>query len=391
MDTLWLTSGLAQYFKAPDQQLMVSNQGKLLADAEACMAKPLTIARFEKLCAGKEVIILLADEGLFDEEYIELIPSSMAKVALLTEQTTTELRAQLNALEVDGYVTSAMPSKDFHLAINKIIDDKKIATTLQEELKNFSNIAFTAMSSASEMGVVTVFAEKIQEVMDLERLAQLIFGCLKDFKLEGALQFSFDEDVTVFPKTVTISQRRLLQGTLTAQARIISHGRFLLFSFNHLQLLVTDAPADDMERYGRLLDVLAQVVSIAEARAKTLRVNQLLKAQQDNTRMVMMLLEMASKDNRNSVKDIMNNLSLSLRDLALGMDLTLAQENAMLKLSEQALNSLETLQEATVAVEEHFRSLLQQLDNVASLLEAPVSDADADNETEDSDGNVCLF
>jgi hypothetical protein len=50
------------------------------------------------------------------------------------------------------------------------------------------------------------------------------------------------------------------------------------------------------------------------------------------------------------------------------LDLTLEQEIAMLRLSEKALQSLESLHEATDAVEIHFRSLLLQLDQAAKLL-----------------------
>jgi hypothetical protein len=393
MDTLWLKSGSAQVFLVPEQQLIINRQGELLPYAASCAETSITPIKFAELCNEAQQVILLADTGLFDAEYLSLIPSSISIVAVLTEHVDAQLREQLSDCGVDGYLSAAMSARDIALSLGKIATEKTAAIALQAELKSFSNIAFTAMSSASEMGAVAVFAEKVQEVMELDQLAKLIQRCLGDFGLEGVIQFSFERDFSVYPKDASISCKRLLQGSLDSSARIISHSRFLLFSFEHLQLLITDAPFEDVERYGRLRDVLAHVASIAEARAKTLRVNQLLKDQQDNTRMVMMLLEMASKDNRNSVKDIMSNLSLSLRDLALGMDLTLEQEGAMLQLSERALNSLESLQEATMAVEDHFRSLVQQLDNVTSLLEAPAAAARTDTEKNDDqdDGSVCLF
>jgi hypothetical protein len=106
-----------------------------------------------------------------------------------------------------------------------------------------------------------------------------------------------------------------------------------------------------------------------------------------------MLLDMASKDNRNSVKEIMMDLSLSLRTMAMGMDLTLEQETQMLGLAERALNSLEGLQQATAAVEEHFRSLLEQLDGAASLLAHQHDSEPTDAFAEDSkkDSKVELF
>jgi hypothetical protein len=289
---------------------------------------------------------------------------------------------------VDGYVLANMGVPEYAVVLQKIHEDKLAINSLQEELKNFSAIAFTAMSSASEMGTVAIFAEKVQAAMDLHRLAHLIHACLKDLRLDGVIQFVFDDDITLFPADVSLSYQRLLHSARESDARIVSQGRFLLFSFDHIQLLITDAPYLDEERYGRLRDVLAHLVSIAEARAKTLKVNTLLKIQQDNTRMVMMLLEMASQDNRNSVKEIMTGLSDSLRLMAMGFDLNLEQEAELLGLSERALNSLEGLQEATSTAEVHFRSLLQQLDTASNLLQ---SVEDAQPAIDESDSRVELF
>jgi hypothetical protein len=118
----------------------------------------------------------------------------------------------------------------------------------------------------------------------------------------------------------------------------------------------------------------------------------MLKEQQDNARMVMMLLEMASRDNRNSVKSIMTDLSFSLRQMAMGLDLTLAQETAMTSLADAALEALESLQEATIAVEGHFRSLLAQLDEAANLLDNNKDNKEKNNDEETSTGSkVELF
>jgi hypothetical protein len=74
--------------------------------------------------------------------------------------------------------------------------------------------------------------------------------------------------------------------------------------------------------------------------------------------------------------------------MATGLDLNMGQEAELLGLSERALNSLEGLQEATSAVEEHFRSLLQQLDTVSSLLQ---SKEDVQPTAIESDSRVELF
>lgn len=391
MEALWVLAGPDRCYRVPDQELIVDRQGDVTKTGETYLVSSSQLQEpgaWEALCAQADIVVLVAGDVQLNSLWLSSIPVSLPKVGFLDDRSQSDVRQQLAVLGVDGYISVVMSQPDFAVVLQKIHEDKQAINNLQEELKNFSAVAFTAMSSASEMGTVAVFAEKVQSCMELHRLANLIHVCLADLSLEGVVQFMFDEDISLFPPEIPASFARLLQSASEAETRIISHGRYLLFSFDHVQLLVTNAPHQDQERYGRLRDVLAHVTSIAEARAKALKVNTLLKVQQDNARMVMMLLEMAAADNRSAVKQIMTELSDSLRIMATGFDLNMEQEAELLSLSERALNSLESLQEATMTVEEHFRSLLPQLDEATLLLQAPPESATAE---ENHDSKIELF
>lgn len=388
MEILWLLSGRDKAYLVPEGMTLFSAPEQLQACAgEWIKAVPDINALLQllKQCQG---VVLVADQWLFAESVLENLPADLPKLVMLTAKTSTALREQLAKLEVDAYITESMSQADLNSVIKKRVQDKMALVAMQQELKNFSSIAFTAMSSASEMGIVALFAEKAQTTMDFAHLARATLACVKDLGLSAVLQFAFESDIKLYPENASAAYKRLLSDALQSGNRIVSMGRFLLFNFAQVQLLITDAPCADVERYGRLRDVLAHLVSIAEARARTLKVNAMLKAQQENTRLVMTLLEMASRDNRNSVKEIMTDLSVSLRTMAMGMDLTLEQESELLGLAEKALNSLEGLQVATLAVEEHFRSLLEQLDDVASLLDRGMEE---EQSAESESSNVELF
>lgn len=389
MDVLWLVGGPAQCYRVPDQHFIVNKAGTLLESAAIYHQPVESVEAFAALCAQVQLLVIVAGAAPQDPIWFDVIPTEITKIMLLTGSDEPDAAVTpVTSFAVDAYGTCAMCQSDFALVVHKTHSDKQALQVLQQELKNFSSIAFTAMSSASEMGAVAVFAEKVQEVMGLDRLAYLLHRCLGDLNLRGVAQFVFEDEICIFPPTSAAAYIQLLNSSRQSSARIVSQGRFLLFSFEHLQLLITDAPVENEERYGRLRDVLAHIVSIAEARAKTLKVNSLLKVQQDNTRTVMMLLEMSSQDNRHAVKEIMTHLSDSLRTIATGFDLNMEQESALLGLSEKALLSLEGLQEATEAVEVHFRSLVQDLETVSLLLE--VSDPVA-SVGEEQDSRVELF
>jgi hypothetical protein len=368
MDRLWFFSETMQVFSVPNTDSMVDDNGlpKIgMAEFEINLKDAVEFGAF---CARCDQIILVSSMKEFSPAYVAAIPSYIPRLALIKSGTPAPAREQLDTLELDAYILSPFDDISIGKALQKVIDDKNSLLVLQEDLKNYSSIAFTAMSSASEMGVVAFYAQSVQNISDMNRLAQQTLSCLRDLSVQGFIQFSFDDSEHVFPENISKTYRDLLVWRRTSIHRIVSHGRFLFFNFENAQFLITDAPVENPDKYGRLRDVIAHIVSIAEARAKTIKVNGLLKQQQENTRKVMMLLEMASRDNRNSVKTIMTDLSMALCEIATGLDLTLEQETAMLALSEKALGSLESLHATTDAVEVHFRSLILQLDQAAKLL-----------------------
>jgi DNA-binding NarL/FixJ family response regulator len=387
MEALWVFSGTPCFFLVPEAKILLDESAQLLPLAIEYIVTVHNLEDFRAQLERADIIVLVAEDKPIEASFLAAISPAMPKLVVISDKSPASVRQQLNALKPEGYLFGAVHPTQFSEALNKAFSDKVAVNQIQLELQKYTDIAFTAMSSASEMGVVALFAERTQSVMDVPRLAQLALHCFKDLNVEGVVQFTFDDDVSVYPNAVPEPYKKLLNSARMADARIISHGRFLVFSFMHVQLLIIDAPVDDVERYGRLRDILAPIVSITEARLKTLKVNTLLKEQQANTRMVMMLLEMASRDNRQSVNMIMTDLSLSLREMASGLELTLAQENAMMGLSEGALESLESLHAATGAVEEHFRSLVAQLDVAANLLQATAADEVSLNQ----DSKVELF
>jgi len=369
MDKLWWFADTGTICRVPDGISIVDDRGIPAATAEAYRLSLNSPADFAEQCNAIDQLIFISGRQLFTAEYLAAIPPNLPTLALIKDTTSADARMQLEQLDIDDWVFNPFTSEALDISIQKSYEDKKSILALQEELKNYSDIAFTAMSSASEMGIVALYAQTVQGISSMNRLADQTMRCLEDLSVKGFIQFSFDDSVDIYPKAIAPGYRKLFDQFRMSAHRIVSYGRFLIFNFENAQFLIIDAPIANPDKYGRLRDVIAQIASIAEARAKTIKVNTMLKDQQENIRTVMSLLEMASRDNRTSVKRIMTEQSLALRELAVGMDLTLEQEAAMLQLSERALGSLESLHEVTDTIEGHFRSLVMQLDQAAKLLD----------------------
>lgn len=395
MDALWVIGRDNAAYVAPLSISVCNEQGEICLEHFSSLTPFVDVAAipFDAIAA----CVVIVDESPIDSTLLSAIVAGCASPAaavprllLMGINATNKVCESLRAVSWDRVVSLTVESPTLTSVIEQAVTQQQTRHRMECDLKNFSNLAFTAMSSASEMGAVALFAEKVQSVMEQSRLAVLIQSCLSDLQLQGVIQFLFAEDVSIYPVDAGPTSIALLNSARAADARIISHQRFLLFSFEHIQLLVTNAPFDDEERYGRLRDVLAHIASIAEARAKSLKVNTLLHTQQDNAKTVLALIEMAAEANRDAVKAIMTELSESLRVMASCLDLNMEQEAELLELSERALNSLEGLQESNEAIEQQFHLLIQQLDRATQLLTPSVDNNTADT-VAPSDSNVELF
>ena len=174
MDALWLISGRKTFYLVPDSQFVIDKHGALLPYAATCEEAATTPTAIQALFEQCQIVVLVATENLFNTRLLANIPPHLPKVALFLEKTPMAVRDQITAFGVDGYVSSVMGQDDYAMVLKKINNDRKALNALQDEIKNYSDIAFTAMSSASEMGVVAVYAEKPRQadVFMHER-----FGC----------------------------------------------------------------------------------------------------------------------------------------------------------------------------------------------------------------------
>lgn len=389
MNSLWIISSKKDFYLTPSYLNLITAVGELIPEADeykvAIGGNDLSCEEAVSFYVQKKVslLILVPEDQLFNQTHLMAIPKYLPILMLYTQKSTMAVCQQLNYMDKNGCLFGEITGIEFARTVDNIAMKKNAMELAKDDVKKYSNLAFTAMTSASEMGVVVQFSERAQSIMDMPQLARALMSCFKDLNVDGVVQFSFNDQVLLFPEKVSLAHQQLLSGGEKVKERIISVGPYVVFHFNRVQVLIINAPASDTEHHGRLCDIIAQITAVAESRLKTLIFNSLLKTQQDNSNKVMRLLEMASKDNREAVKTIMTGLSAALQDMASGLYLTLEQEKELLKLSDDALEGLQNLQQANISVEQHFQSLLlefgeiiAQLDNASTLLSRDTSTDD---------------
>ncbi|KZZ49520.1 hypothetical protein A3760_21200 [Oleiphilus sp. HI0122] len=156
-----------------------------------------------------------------------------------------------------------------------------------------------------------------------------------------------------------------------------------MFRLDYLVLLVTNAPWEDQEKYGRLRDILLQGAALAEAKARTITVNNLINSQHTQVTSIMDMIKSVSAETQMYARDIMKNLSDELHIAAMTLDLTEEQEAKLLELSSDAFESMEVLYQNSDALEHHFHSLISSITAVEALTKNEVKKTEPELESND--------
>ncbi len=151
--------------------------------------------------------------------------------------------------------------------VRQLAERKRLAASAQSAFST----AFTAMSSAGELGVVIEFMRSGFGCTDYDALATAVFAALTQYGLDGAL--SLRGSATPLIRTSQGEASAMEAGVLAlmgGQDRIVSLGRRAAFNYPGVTLLVKNMPLDDPDRAGRLRDHLAILAEAASARVRAL-------------------------------------------------------------------------------------------------------------------------
>lgn len=296
----------------------------------------------------------------------------------------------LTKLPLDSYLGTDWDKERIQHKLQTFIHHKQHNEDLQEQLKSTTDTAMTAMRAASEIGLLMQLVEWLQESASTDDVANALFRLCGSMELTAYALIVDNTQRVYFPhNAVHEAAKKIMDEALTSDIRVLSKNRILVFRLDYLVLLVTNAPWEDQEKYGRLRDILLQGAALAEAKARTITVNNLINSQHTQVTSIMDMIKSVSAETQMYARDIMKNLSDELHIAAMTLDLTEEQEAKLLQLSSEAFDSMEVLYQNSDALEQHFHSLISSITAVEALTKNEVKKTEP--EPESSDDDVELF
>ena len=220
-------------------------------------------------------------------------------------------------------------------------------STEQFHLNSAKNVAFTAMSSLGETGIMLQFLRGSFSCESFEQLEPLVTDVLQQFGLTGLVRLSNNSDGCDFGVGMDCTPTgQMLLNEAAQMERICQSQNHLIVNYPHTTLLITNVDFNDADIAGRLRDNLAIIAEGIGVRIDAMTAEHY-RLQQANTQLTSIKelnilfdeVEQHQHTNRNLFEQLIEQHSEVMEDAFISLGLTNAQEfmlhNAVKHLSDE--------------------------------------------------------
>lgn len=192
-------------------------------------------------------------------------------VIFVSAHDTTPERVAAYEAGGDDFLTKPIAAHELRHKLGNAIALQDKVRTLASQSTDAQRVAFTAMVSMGDLGVVIEFLRKSAQATSYSAIAARLVAAMKAWGLQGAVQVrGRHEQVALNAEGPMTAMQAAVLEKLRDIGRIFEMGSRAVINFEHVSLLVENLPVDDPDKVGRLRDHLAVLAESADMRMAAL-------------------------------------------------------------------------------------------------------------------------
>ena len=281
------------------------------------------------------------------------------------------LQERMRGFEVgaDDYIVKPFVKETLLAKLNVLLKYRDANTNLREQVNEAQKTAYIAMTGSSELGQAMGLVELSYAIYDYDGLAKHIFNFTNNMQLNCSIIIKVDDKIQCYSSKGNISpleQELLIM--LSGGQRFHDFGCRTFINYPNIALLIKNMPLEDMERYGRIKDLLPPILGAFDAKVRTLNIENVIKQQNIELNESFQIIKDTIRDLGRSLRENAKGghlmLSKMLHDLSQalpGMALEDDQENYILDQIETAIQATSSITDAGENISGSFEMVIQQL------------------------------
>lgn len=268
----------------------------------------------------------------------------------------------------DDIVDDGMPTGDLLARLNKAVFHTIANRQLKSRLKQANEMAFSAMSDTSDLGVNIQFLVHCHECSNLDELAMLLFRTLSHYQLSCSLQLrsAFEQKNSEENGLAKDLESRLLW-ELKDRGRYVDFGNRCVMNYGQVSLLVKNMPEDE-KRFGTVKDNVFALLQGTDARVKSIDSGRMLEMERDvmrgmatKTQHVMAKVDLRYQEIMRRCADLVEDMAMRVDESIMFLDLTEDQEQTFSSIMQAGVTNISELFNEGIKIDESFRKLIEYL------------------------------
>lgn len=327
-------------------------------------------------------------------------------VVFLSSHSSLRERMQGYEVGADDYLVKPFDPEHLLAKIKVLIKYRQQQKELHAQYQLAQKTAMIALSGSSELGVAMHFVEKTYSYGNFDTLAHGLFHATDQFGLSCCLQIHTEQGESWYGsggEGIKPLEQELIE-MADKEKRFTDFGSRTIVNFQHTSLLVRNMPLDDLERYGRIKDILPVLLSAIETKMHALRTDMALESQSKDllksfSRIKTSLYYLAKTllANQEESAKVMKTMTDELNYDLLRMGLEEDQEEYLLNRIDNAIDEAAQRIDASAAIANSLTLILQNLrevikgqEELVAAFSASHSSSPIEQKVED-EGDIELF
>ncbi|MCK4709160.1 MAG: response regulator, partial [Gammaproteobacteria bacterium] len=328
-------------------------------------------------------------------------------VVFLSSHSSLRDRMQGYEVGADDFLVKPFETADLvakMMVLAKYLEDEK---SLKTQFEQASKTAYMAMTSSSEIGLTMQFVEKSYGYHNFQDLADAMFDVTRQYQINCALMILPAEGQPLWfsPDDPIKPLEKEMMEMLDRKQRFTDFGTRTIINYHNLSLLVKNMPLDDMERYGRIKDLLPMLLAAVDSKINAINSENALSNQSEELltsfgviKTSLYHLTKTLMSNQSESTELLQSMVTSLNSDLLGMGLEEDQETYILEQIDSAIEDAKEQIDASDMLYVVFSSIHSQLKNMTAKQQQLVdtfAEINAANITSDEvdldDGSIEMF